>query len=214
MRKVFVALYENALRFAMFANMPVRMPFQRVLEQLIALNNRTIEGHTTGDDISPASEFNLYSWRQEEIPADSLIVEIPKPGIVMAVHRDAAKSIGSSSDMGVTMQLRRLLERGEGKAGERLQRFLQDPDAEFEALPYASFDVFVSYSTADLELARELVEGMQRRGLRCFLASRNLEAGRLWQEEIRQALVLSRVAVLVLTPASIRSSWVMCEAGA
>lgn len=142
------------------------------------------------------------------------MVEVPKPGIVLAVHRDTAKAIGSSSDFGVVIQLRRALERGEGKAAERLQRFLNDEDADFAALPFARYDVFVSYSTADLVLARKLVDGMQQRGLRCFLSNRSLEAGQLWQEEIRQALVESRVAVLLLTPASIRSSWVMCEAGA
>lgn len=225
-----MVLYQDGVRFGMWANMPVGMLLLRVLQQLIAINNSDLEEAPpsgarrkakTGTQkkaaesgISDASEFNLYSWRQDEIPRESKIIEVPKPGIVMAVHRDTAKKIGSSSDFGVTLQLRRMLERDEGKLGQRLQRFLQDDDASFEPLPYAKYDVFMSYSTEDLSLAQDLVDDLQRCGLRCFLASRNISSGRLWQEEIRQALVASRVAVLLLTPNSVSSAWVMCEAGA
>jgi hypothetical protein len=46
------------------------------------------------------------------------------------------------------------------------------------------------------------------------MASRNLAAGNVWAEEIRQGLLESRVLLILLTPNSVTNYWVMCEVGA
>lgn len=74
--------------------------------------------------------------------------------------------------------------------------------------------MFVSYAAKDSEVAKELQRALQRKGLDCFLAEKDLTAGKVWREEIRDALHLSRVFVLLLTPNSVTSKWAMCEAGA
>lgn len=42
----------------------------------------------------------------------------------------------------------------------------------------------------------------------------SIQAGALWSEEIRQALICSKSALVLLTPASVDSRWVMAEVGA
>lgn len=76
------------------------------------------------------------------------------------------------------------------------------------------FDVFLSHSTKDVALAHELARALERLDLQCFMAERDIEAGRHWKEEIRIALRLSKVAVVLITPAAARSNWVLSEAAA
>jgi hypothetical protein len=75
-------------------------------------------------------------------------------------------------------------------------------------------DVFLSYATKDSPVAEELADILSRHGLTCYMAGKSLTGGELWQEEIRNALLNSRELLLLLTPNSIKSSWVMIEAGA
>ena len=41
-----------------------------------------------------------------------------------------------------------------------------------------SFDAFVSYAPADQKVAQVLVEQLERRRLRCFIAPRDVQAGK------------------------------------
>ena len=45
------------------------------------------------------------------------------------------------------------------------------------------------------------------------MAQKDLKIG-IWEEEIRNALIGAYAAIIILTPNSIHSKWVMCEAGA
>ncbi|MBU2693008.1 MAG: toll/interleukin-1 receptor domain-containing protein, partial [Candidatus Eisenbacteria bacterium] len=76
------------------------------------------------------------------------------------------------------------------------------------------FDIFISHSHKDHGAANDIVKAFERVGLRCFLAEKDICAGKLWKDEIRDALAGSSVVVLLLTPNSISSNWVMCESGA
>jgi len=42
----------------------------------------------------------------------------------------------------------------------------------------------------------------------------SIDPGRVWSEEIRLALQSSEAALIILTPNSLKSAWVMAEAGA
>jgi TIR domain len=75
-------------------------------------------------------------------------------------------------------------------------------------------DVFLSYSEKDSSLANEFALELEQRGLSCFFAKRNIDAGANWVDNIREALRSSREIVIVITPESRKSSWVMIEAGA
>jgi hypothetical protein len=95
-----------------------------------------------------------------------------------------------------------------------LCRFLSSPDAAVVPSNLKTIDVFVSYSFEDGPLAGAIVHDLKARGLDVFIAESSLSSGRQWREQIRDAVRSSRSAVLLITRASLRSTWVLAEAGA
>jgi hypothetical protein len=75
-------------------------------------------------------------------------------------------------------------------------------------------DVFISYSTLDSAIATDLSDIFDKQGLSSFMARKSLSGGDEWQESIRQALIRSKVILILLTPHSITSQWVLIEVGA
>lgn len=72
-------------------------------------------------------------------------------------------------------------------------------------------DVFVSYAAADRPLAAALVEGLARQKWSIFW-DRGIPAGKKWQNVLDQRLTNSRCVLVLLTPNSLKSSWVTYEA--
>ncbi len=62
--------------------------------------------------------------------------------------------------------------------------------------------VFVSYSQADRECAFELVARVEARGIRAWIAPRDVEPSADWAAEIIDAISAARVMVLVLSASS------------
>lgn len=60
-------------------------------------------------------------------------------------------------------------------------------------------DVFISHSSKDAALASALCTGLEARGLRCWIAPRNILSGEAWGASIVQALDDCPVLLLVLT---------------
>jgi hypothetical protein len=118
-----------------------------------------------------------------------------------------------------TPQVREMLERlvSTGFFGKNLaeaaERFVARGLQE-HFLSSPQHEVFVSYSAKDRRTARELTELFESKGLTCFLAEKSITAGSRWKEGIRKALLDSRIAVIILTPNSVTSTWVLCEASA
>jgi hypothetical protein len=75
-------------------------------------------------------------------------------------------------------------------------------------------DVFLSYASKNHNVAEELKTLLEKAGISCFMASIDINAGDVWEHEIKQALVGAREVLIVLTQESIKSSWVLIEAGA
>jgi len=75
-------------------------------------------------------------------------------------------------------------------------------------------DVFISHSHKDHELVKELVFEFERKNINCFLAPRDIVSGNPWHDDIRKSLHSCNELLVVLTPHSISSDWVMIEAGA
>jgi len=76
------------------------------------------------------------------------------------------------------------------------------------------YRVFMSYSHRDAGIARSLVERLETAGLKCFLSEKDVSAGDLWEDRIRDAIRESDRVVLLVTPRSKNSAWVAAEAGA
>jgi hypothetical protein len=76
------------------------------------------------------------------------------------------------------------------------------------------YDVFISYSHLDNELANSLYSKLKSAGLRCFLSEKDIAASERWENRIRDALRSSQRVLLLITPNSKDSSWVIAETGA
>jgi hypothetical protein len=76
------------------------------------------------------------------------------------------------------------------------------------------YDIFVSYSHRDSQLAQSLYSKLTNAGLRCFMAEKDIAAADLWESRIRDALRSAQRILLLITPNSKDSHWVVAEAGA
>lgn len=75
----------------------------------------------------------------------------------------------------------------------------------------AGCDVFISYATADLAAARQVATALHAAGIRHWLAPERIGIGESFLTAIDAALQQSRVLVLILSSASVRSPWVRRE---
>jgi hypothetical protein len=67
------------------------------------------------------------------------------------------------------------------------------------------FDVFISYSKHDKNVADALCATLESRKIRCWIAPRDVRAGMDWPSAIIQALNSSRIFVLVFSSSSNKS---------
>ena len=72
-------------------------------------------------------------------------------------------------------------------------------------------EVFISYSSDDVEAAEAVCERLEAEGLNCWIAPRNIMAGLKWSEAIIDALDQAKVMLLVLSASSIKSPQVERE---
>lgn len=70
---------------------------------------------------------------------------------------------------------------------------------------------FISYASPDSEKADEICASLEERGLRCWIAPRDVRAGREYGEEIIRGIERSRCLVLVLSEAANESTFVRRE---
>jgi TolB-like protein/Tfp pilus assembly protein PilF len=71
--------------------------------------------------------------------------------------------------------------------------------------------VFISYASQDAAVAAALVETLERRGIACWIAPRDVKAGALYADAIVRAISGAKAFVLVLSESAITSSHVSKE---
>ncbi|RPJ24572.1 MAG: TIR domain-containing protein [Chloroflexi bacterium] len=76
------------------------------------------------------------------------------------------------------------------------------------------YDIFLSYSHLDSNIALELREKFLASGLTCFMAEKSLEVGDQWINQVREAIRESETILILITPRSVSSKWVYMEVGA
>ncbi len=81
-----------------------------------------------------------------------------------------------------------------------------------ERLP--NVDVFLSYASADGPLAKDLKARLEEKGLRCFLAEKDIPIRSEFEKAIREALETARQVLILVTPRSITRPWILLEVGA
>ena len=78
----------------------------------------------------------------------------------------------------------------------------------------AHYDIFLSYAHVDAEIALNLHGKLRAAGLSCFMAEQDISAATEWEPAIRNALCDADNVLLLITPRSKDSKWVIAEAGA
>jgi TIR domain len=61
------------------------------------------------------------------------------------------------------------------------------------------YDVFISHSSQDKPIADAVCAGLEQKGIRCWIAPRDIQPGTDWGESIIQGIHMSRALVLVFT---------------
>jgi hypothetical protein len=75
----------------------------------------------------------------------------------------------------------------------------------------APYDLFISYSSKDKTIADAAVAVLEQRGLRCWIAPRDIVAGKEWSESIIEGIEQSRLMVLIFSQHSNQSQQVVRE---
>jgi tetratricopeptide (TPR) repeat protein len=73
-------------------------------------------------------------------------------------------------------------------------------------------DVFISYTTADREIAEKIREAIQSRSMTCWIAPENVSPGSPWATQIIHAIERSKVVVMIFSSASNNSMHLPREA--
>jgi uncharacterized protein YjbI with pentapeptide repeats len=77
--------------------------------------------------------------------------------------------------------------------------------------PIEFYSCFISYATKDQEFANRLHADLQAHGVRCWLASHNIQGGKKIHEQIDEAIQVHDRLLLILSEHSINSEWVKTE---
>jgi hypothetical protein len=73
------------------------------------------------------------------------------------------------------------------------------------------YSCFISYSTKDQDFADRLHADLRNVGVRCWLATENLEIGSLFRRRIAEAILLHDKLLVILSDHSVQSDWVREE---
>ena len=72
-------------------------------------------------------------------------------------------------------------------------------------------DVFISYSHKNITAAQAICHELEDKGIKCWMASRDIPVGAKYASVISKAIVHSKIVVLVFSDYSARSPWVESE---
>jgi hypothetical protein len=74
-----------------------------------------------------------------------------------------------------------------------------------------TYDVFISYSSADVAWAKKLEEDLRNRNITCYFDKRGLQRGEKWEPQLLASLVASRHFIVLWSDRSRGSDWVSEE---
>ena len=77
--------------------------------------------------------------------------------------------------------------------------------------PAPAFSAFISHAKADAKKAQAIADGLEARGFKCWIAPRDVKAGRTYGDEIIRGIESARAFILVLSKASNESTFVARE---
>ena len=75
----------------------------------------------------------------------------------------------------------------------------------------SKFDIFISHSTKEKTLAYDICEFLESHNLRCWIAPRNIDAGKDYAESITEGIKACRICLLIFSEDSNKSKYVLRE---
>jgi TolB-like protein len=81
-------------------------------------------------------------------------------------------------------------------------------DGSVECVEDDAREAFISYASSDSAVANALCESMERQGLRCWIAPRDITPGTLYADQIIRAINGAKILVLVLSKSALASTHV------
>lgn len=172
------------------------------IDEAVALDDASAAAHLTrmcDEELSAASgHVGFQSLAVTECDRSSLFT--------MGLHfsRGGWPSIAAASGCAVDRDLTRRVLAWDPRLGTRVakQSGLRLP---------GHARVFVSYAQSDVELAERIVGELEEHGTRCWIAPRDIDAGRPYPEAIVAAIEQASLMVVVLSEAAQRSPHVLRE---
>lgn len=76
------------------------------------------------------------------------------------------------------------------------------------------YDIFISHSDLDVEIARDLKKRLKASGFDCFLAHDDIPVSKRSNDFIYNAIQRSKIVLFLMTSKAVASDWVKIEAGA
>lgn len=74
-----------------------------------------------------------------------------------------------------------------------------------------SHDIFISYSSADTQTAMDICSGLEEKGMKCWIAPRDVVAGEDYARLIEGAIIHAKVFLLICSASAMQSRWVIGE---
>jgi hypothetical protein len=79
--------------------------------------------------------------------------------------------------------------------------------------PITAHRVFISHSSKNIELVRDIARRLRNAGFEPEIASGDMAAGTEWKNAVRQGIREADAVLFLLTPESLASDWTMTELG-
>ena len=79
--------------------------------------------------------------------------------------------------------------------------------------PLTAHRVFVSHSSKDKELVRDIVRRLREAGFESDVGSEDIRAGSDWKSAVRRRIREAETVLFLVTPESLASQWTMTELG-
>jgi len=167
--------------------------------------------YMTKGKIPKPDEYDLYDWQPQSLSHAMTLGEVPRPGIVIAI----GKSHQAPDKLAIAFTVKMGAEQTPHPRFRReFDTWMQGEESKFEPVAPTLHDVFLSYASPDAGVASEIRDSLLGKGIKCFMSEKDIKSGVLWEKKIRDAIKGARLAIVLLTPESLHSKWVMCEAGA
>lgn len=157
-------------------------------------------------ELPVGAPFRYFDWSHTELRPQLAISQVPTPGVIIAICEVVP--------LGQTIAVALFQLRSELQKHKDVRDFLSSPDARTTPVRAEHYDVFIGYASEDSALATEIKEQLLSCGRSVFLAESSIAIATRWEPAIRSALQQSKIAVVLITPNSIKSEWVIFEAGA